>query len=158
MNKKRAKLLGAICISICICLCPISAFAGASTGCTNIDPGNYYTISLPSKQILTGSVTADDIIDIIITDLTGITYWDTNKEAPPYAYKNWTADNVDFDGLLIPTGVVLYLVFGNNGSSTVLVQWDLNMSNPIPGFEFMYIFFALMAIFGFIYCKRKSLL
>lgn len=158
MNQKHIKLLGAAFLSICLCLYPISAFASVS-GSQTIDPGLEYHILLPADKHIEGSVTMDGIMDIFITNMSGITYWQVNKTIPPYALLNFTgASEVGFTNVYIPDSFY-YLVLGNNGTSQVFVEWELTMSmSMIPGFEFMYALFAVIAIFGFIYVKKKSIL
>lgn len=148
MNRKQKLLLGCFIFTFLFCVLPISMGATVTRTVT-IDNGYYAQISL-SRSGTSGSFTSTGTVTAFITDNAG--------HGGSSAGSTWSATGTS-DSWNIPTfpsAGPWYLVFANGSGSQVQVTAIIDAT--IPGFELLYAFFALLAIFGIFCLKKKSII
>ena len=163
MNQKKKMIIGTAIVTILFCfLTNITSQAASYEGSFDIAPYDEETPVIAStKEIKTisGDYQANSSLDCFLTDNVshvgdyflsgvipdGVLWWHIGASA------SFSLDP--------PNGsAVFYFVFGNeNGEDWVHVTYSIDIKGAgIPGFEFIYVLFTLLAILGILYQKKKS--
>ncbi|MFW9881802.1 MAG: hypothetical protein ACFFG0_52730 [Candidatus Thorarchaeota archaeon] len=138
-----------------ILLLSVSSIVIAETGTTTVSARFLDTIPL-SGTTSSGSFTSDLIIDVFITDMNGIAEYTSAFNIPSGALWSTSERNGSWSSISISFGN--YIVFGNPSYiSSATVNYQI-ISNQIPGFEMIYVFFVILIIGPIILSFKKKIL
>ncbi len=125
--------------------------ANAITSSVSIEPGYFAYIQLMAKS---GSYSSTGSVVAFISDWSGVQYYQSYGSVPSSALWSHTGTSGSFSGVNIAGGTY-YLVFANEGSSTVTVTYTINV---IPGFELVYTLIAVLALGTLIIIWRTKIM
>lgn len=142
-------LYGSFALLAILFILPCTALALTSS--INIPAGNVGYVLCNGSS---GSFTSSGTVDAFISDMSGITHYTTYGTIPSGALWDTTGTSGSFSGITV-TGGTYYLVFGNKGGSSVSVEYTINAA--IPGFEIIFVMFAIIAFSSIVILWRKKL-
>ncbi len=151
MIRNHKTFLGSVLLLTILCISPMIAFAA------NV------SIVIPYPQLhykplgrggVTGSFTSNITVYAFISNWTGVSYFTTHASVPSYAlwsdYSTSGSYNVSF-----PDDQSYYIAFANlHFGESALVQYTYS-SSGIPGFELVFLLFALTALLGLVGLKKR---
>ncbi len=152
-----AMLLSVLSLSL-----PATTFASSETN--QINSGEIYAVPLVDAQIqpcpsVKGCFTANATLLVFISNSSGVSYYLTYFKIPPYALWDVNGTSGDWD-LSLPGGIPHILVFINNQSVTVQVEYTVPCGNGcggIPGFELIPVLLMLLVIVAIPHLRKKEL-
>ena len=162
MNQKKKIMIGTALVIILFCfLTNITSQAAINEGSFDITPyGEQFPIITSNKEIktLSGDYQANGSLDCFLTDNVSHVGDYMLSGVIPDGVLWWHIGASGSFSINPPNGsAVFYFVLGNeNGEDWVYVTFSIDFKGAgIPGFDFIYVLFTLLAILGVLYQKKK---